>query len=408
MNELVYLLQVNLCIAAFYMVYKLLLARETFFHLNRFYLLASSIASFIIPMVAFNEVPRQVMPVVHLKEVAVSAIQAPVAAGAPVNVFIIAYLSGAVFFALLFLYRLFSIVSLIVRSTRVRKEDHTLVLADNINSPFSFLHFIVVNKNDVPDRVIISHELVHVRQKHTLDVLLLEVISIICWFNPLCRLVVKEVKTVHEYIADKSALKAEAVTTQEYSRCLLDHVFNTRENQLINSFFNQSILKRRIIMINKKKSHRLAILKYVAIIPAVAGMMLITSDGALAQELKSDTKKQVTSKNEKGEDVYTVAEEMPKYPGGEEELFTYLSKSIKYPENAKKNNVEGTVFITFVVDKSGEVTDAKVLRGINEECDEMALNVVKSMPRWVPGKEKGKVVNVQYNLPIKFKLQEKK
>lgn len=408
MNELIYLLQVNLCIAAFYMVYKLLLARETFFHLNRFYLLASSIASFIIPMVAFNEVPRQVMPVVHLKEVAVSAIQAPVAAGAPVNVFIIAYLSGAVFFALLFLYRLFSIASLIVRSTRVRKEDHTLVLADDINSPFSFLHFIVVNKNDVPDRVIINHELVHVRQKHTLDVLLLEVISIICWFNSLCRLVVKEVKTVHEYIADKNALKAEAVTTQEYSRCLLDHVFNNRENQLINSFFNQSILKRRIIMINKKKSHRLAILKYAAIIPAVAGMMLITSDGALAQELKSDTKKQVTSKNERGEDVYTVAEEMPKYPGGEEELFTYLSKSIKYPESAKKNNIEGTVFITFVVDKSGEVTDAKVLRGINEECDEMALNVVKSMSRWVPGKEKGKVVNVQYNLPIKFKLQEKK
>ena len=102
--------------------------------------------------------------------------------------------------------------------------------------------------------------------------------------------------------------------------------------------------------------------------------------------------------------VFKTVEVMPKYPGGQEALIKYMSSNVKYPENARKNGVQGTVFVSFVVKKDGTVSDARVLRGVDEELDKEALRVVNEMPKWNPGKEKGKPVNVQFNLPVAFKL----
>lgn len=105
------------------------------------------------------------------------------------------------------------------------------------------------------------------------------------------------------------------------------------------------------------------------------------------------------------EQIFTIVEEMPSFPGGEEELFKYLGKSIKYPQMAADAGISGVVYVTFVVDKDGKVKDAKVLRGIGGGCDEEAIRVVKAMPPWKPGKQRGKAVKVQYNLPIRFTLK---
>nr|NQU88871.1 energy transducer TonB [Bacteroidota bacterium] len=99
---------------------------------------------------------------------------------------------------------------------------------------------------------------------------------------------------------------------------------------------------------------------------------------------------------------------MPKYPGGDEAMLKYLSENITYPENARKNGIQGTVYVTFVVEKDGSISDVNILRGLEKECDEVALQAVKNMPAWTTGKQRGKPVRVQFNLPLKFKLNEEK
>jgi periplasmic protein TonB len=105
------------------------------------------------------------------------------------------------------------------------------------------------------------------------------------------------------------------------------------------------------------------------------------------------------------EQIFTIVEEMPSFPGGEAELFKYLGKTIKYPQMATDAGISGVVYVTFVVGKDGKISDVKVLRGIGGGCDEEAIRVVKSMPTWKPGKQRGKAVPVQYNLPIRFTLR---
>ncbi len=126
------------------------------------------------------------------------------------------------------------------------------------------------------------------------------------------------------------------------------------------------------------------------------------------QEIKEDTKVEVVQRQEEEveeEQIFTIVEEMPSFPGGEAELFKYLGKNIKYPEMANSAGISGVVYVTFVVDKDGKIKDVKVLRGIGGGCDEEAVRVVKNMPAWKPGKQRGKSVTVQYNLPIRFTLR---
>jgi protein TonB len=103
--------------------------------------------------------------------------------------------------------------------------------------------------------------------------------------------------------------------------------------------------------------------------------------------------------------IFMVVESMPVYPGGETALYKFLAENIKYPQMAKESGIQGRVFVTFVVERDGRVTDVRVLRGIGGGCDEEAIRVVASMPNWTPGKQRGKSVRVQYNLPVKFTLQ---
>ncbi len=103
--------------------------------------------------------------------------------------------------------------------------------------------------------------------------------------------------------------------------------------------------------------------------------------------------------------IFTVVEEMPGFPGGEAKLFEYLQKNIKYPPVARENGIQGRVYVTFVVDKEGKIRDAKILRGIGGGCDEEALRVVRTMPQWKAGRQNGRSVQVQYNLPVNFTLK---
>lgn len=104
-------------------------------------------------------------------------------------------------------------------------------------------------------------------------------------------------------------------------------------------------------------------------------------------------------------EIFTVVESMPGYPGGDAARMQFLQENIKYPQMARESGIQGTVYVTFVVETDGRVTDVRVLRGIGGGCDEEAIRVIQLMPRWVPGKQRGKPVRVQFNMPIKFTLQ---
>lgn len=127
----------------------------------------------------------------------------------------------------------------------------------------------------------------------------------------------------------------------------------------------------------------------------------LDGDGKAKKSQPSEAK---TDKNEAGKEVFTVVENMPEFPGGREEMAKYLASAVKYPEEARKAGLQGTVYVTFVVEETGKVSNVKVLRGFNKACDESAMNAVKSMPNWNPGTQRGEAVKVQYNLPVKFKL----
>ncbi len=107
----------------------------------------------------------------------------------------------------------------------------------------------------------------------------------------------------------------------------------------------------------------------------------------------------------KEQEIFTVVESMPEFPGGMGALMTYLAKNIKYPPLAKESGIQGKVFINFVVEPDGSISNVKVLRGIGGGCDEEAVRVVKNMPKWKPGMQRGKPVRVSFNLPVKFTLQ---
>lgn len=108
---------------------------------------------------------------------------------------------------------------------------------------------------------------------------------------------------------------------------------------------------------------------------------------------------------EEAMEIFTVVESMPQFPGGDASLYKFLAENIEYPQIANESGIQGRVFLTFVVERDGSITDVKVLRGIGGGCDEEAIRVVQSMPKWKPGKQRGKPVRVQYNLPIKFTLE---
>lgn len=104
------------------------------------------------------------------------------------------------------------------------------------------------------------------------------------------------------------------------------------------------------------------------------------------------------------DDIFVVVENPAEFPGGQEALFQYIVNNIQYPEQAKKENISGRVFVSFIVEKDGSISNAEVIRGIGGGCDEEALRVVRNMPRWNPGTQRGKPVRFQYTLPLNFKM----
>ncbi|GAA4458406.1 M56 family metallopeptidase [Nibrella saemangeumensis] len=406
-----YFLRANLFLLLFYACYWLGLRRHTFFQLNRWYLLASIGLSLVLPWIT---VPAQTVEALRVPVTAVSlpsiTVTQRVQAAGPDWQTILFALYGLVAMGLLIRLgvQVIRLLRLIRRSAQQPQEDYTLVTPEVAQAPtFSFFRYLVLNPADTHSELIRRHELVHIRQRHSADVLLIEIVQAFFWINPVVTLYKQAIQQVHEYLADQ-----QAADKDQYAMFLVDYAFGVHPVGLTNSFFNSSQLKQRIVMLKSRTTSRWALIRYALVIPAAALLVMCTqkeADVAKLVERKSDDKATAGGLSAlsriglKGE-VFTVVEDQPQFPGGMAELGAYLGKNIRYPETAVQAGTQGKVFVSFVIAADGSTHDVNVLKGVSKELDAEAMRVVYDMPRWQPGRQDGKAVNVRYNLPISFQL----
>jgi len=280
-----YLLEANLYVCLFYLLYRLLFSRETHYTLNRAYLLLSCLASFVLPVLQLGFLKPAV------PQAAITAINVPVSTAiypsnqvqaAPLPHFtwqdglIYLYMAGALIFTLLLLVKLVRLFILTRKQKNISHNTYKVVELSNTIAAYSFFRIVFIG-SDISDReTIIRHELVHVHQKHSFDILLLEVIRIINWFNPAVYLLQNSLKAVHEYIADEKTAGIET-DTLAYSIFLVNNAYGIGGPSVSHSFFNKNLLKQRITMLHQKRSGNLARLKYLLTLPVCAGLLCVST-----------------------------------------------------------------------------------------------------------------------------------
>jgi len=291
MNWMHYLLEANLYLTLFYLAYCLFLKRDTHYRLKRIYLIFTCIISFILPVLqvsalrpvkpaeTINTVAYTSLPVQNIKVIpSDSPILAPTAAPIIKHDFTLqdglwyAYLAGAIVLLLSFFVNLYSLIRLMYNNRSIKEGKHRVIYLSGTSTAFSFFNYLFIGTDTNGADTIIRHELVHIRQKHSMDILFLEVLKIINWFNPFIYLLQNSLKTVHEYIADEqtAAYETDALA---YSSFLVMNAYGTDGLPITNSFFNYNLLKKRIIMLNQQRSGNLARLKYLVAIPICAALL---------------------------------------------------------------------------------------------------------------------------------------
>lgn len=425
---MLYLLQVNVGLILFYALYKLVCTRDTFFRSRRFILIVSLVLPFILPLIDVREWLESRDRMIMLTHFDYSAVLPEIVVGSEAvetgnRVFVLSewigylYLAGVVALLVRLAVQAFSLYRLIVRMPEKEINGVCVKCLNDPSGPFSFFGWIFMNPAAVKEdeiSEILTHEMAHVKQHHSVDVLLAEMVSICCWMNPFAWLLKREVRLNLEFLADRKVMEA-GFATKSYQYHLLGLAYNHKYG--LSNNFNFSHLKQRIIMMNKKKSNAAGHIKYALfVLPAfallVAGNISCSQDASQTEDAKEEVvapvspeAKEAPADSTAKEEVFMVAEQMPEYPGGMKEMLKFLQENVKYPENAMKNNVQGRVIVQFVVEKDGTLTEFKVARSVDPDLDAEALRVLQTMPKWKPGMQRGKIVRVKFTVPVSFKLQ---
>ena len=456
---LVYILKSAVCLAVFYLFYKLLMSRDTFHRFNRFALLGLLVLSSVLPLVEVSvnrPVPmhetmltlEQLLLLADVESAGGEVATVQPATALWVRVALWGYLAGIVFFAVRNLWSLGRLGALLRRGRLERVSDYLpgrgehvrMVVHDRDIAPFSWMRYIVISRKDLAEsgREILIHELAHIRNRHSWDLLLADLCIFVQWFNPAAWLLKRELQTIHEYEADDTVLR-EGVDAKNYQMLLIKKAVGTRLYSMANSF-NHSSLKKRITMMLKEKSNPWARAKYLYVLPLAAlavtafarpEVSAVTDEisNAKVNDLVASVKvnpsesvsvalkdtlppgvihvPQEVKDELKGSPVFEVVEQMPEYPdGGMAGLMKYFKENIRYPEAAKKAGTQGRVIVQFVVNKDGSISDAKPLRSVDPALDAEAIRLVNAMPKWKPGMQRGEAVTVKYTVPVKFSLDD--
>ena len=388
------------------------------------------------------------------------------------------YIIGAGIAALIFLIKLGKLLFIIIKSPKKKMPGYTAVFTGKEHGSYSFFNYAFFPNENVNSEIV-RHEMSHIAHHHSADILFVELMMIIQWFNPFIYLYKRELQSLHEYMADRDVV-ATGIDKQNYMMLILQQCTAVDFSNMSNNF-SFLLTKKRIKMITQSKKAKGVVIKALLTLPLFALLLFANckSNGQNKVEKESLTTiklgeesyvsfadpmeisfdgqdytldinsvknektfklgdHKVVAKNNHDErhsysvtvdgkpfdlkyitqmlfddsdeetddsEVYTgVVDVMPEYPGGMNAMFDFIQKNVKYPESAKKKGIEGKVYVQFVVEKDGSISDINILRGVSKDIDAEAVRVVKAMPKWKPGIQKGKPVRVQYTMPFSFKL----
>ena len=438
-NFLIYDAKVAVLIIVFYMFYRLMLSRETFHRVNRVVLLLTAVASFVLPLCVITL--HKTVRMEAVPTVSVGDLQMEVAADAgPVwwqMLLPLIFIIGVVATLGHTLTSILKVWLLIRRSEQHLQPDGTIVcVTGNAEvSPFSWMHYIVMNRSDYEEHnaAILAHERGHIRLRHSWDLLLVDLLTALQWFNPAMWMLRQDLRAIHEYEADGEVL-SQGINARQYQYLLISKASGIGGYSIANGI-SHSTLKNRITMMLHKKSNRRSLLKLLALIPIVGLALALNARTVTDYVYDEPQKQQPVKKGKKAgtikvngqeikvveqddivtmegevdqdqakEEAFDVVEEMPEFPGGPKALMDYLMTNVKYPKTAFDANIQGRVIAQFVVDKEGTVRDAHVVKSVDPALDAEALRVINNMPKWRPGRQNGKVVNVKYTIPVSFSL----
>ena len=483
----IYLIKINVALMLLYGFYRLTVSRDTFFGLRRLTLWLIYAVALIVPALNLEYWVRDTPTMESMANVYADTFYPVVVvkAQAPsitwMDMLQCIYWAGVAVLSLRLVWQLFSIIRLAVISRKQEVEGIMVHLLKGEGSPFSFFRWVFMYPSTLEGRQlheVMVHECTHVSGLHSLDTLFSELFSIACWFNPFAWLMKQEVRMNLEYLADESVL-SDGNARKSYQYHLLGLAYRQpNESTKIANNFNLLPLKKRIKMMNKRRTSEIGKAKYLLFAPLAGALLMVSNIESVAREIgeqipevaevqqkaeqalnadvavanpmakdavemmnpsetaemkaaeaaelakaEEEAKAAELAKSEaeqkaeaKASDatapadttknvVYDVTETMPQFPGGQGVMMKYLAANIKYPASAVKAKKQGRVIVTFVIQKDGSVTNARIAKSVDPELDAEALRIVKAMPNWTPGTQDGKPVNVRYTIPVVFSLQ---
>jgi TonB family protein len=454
--------KVAVYLIAFYLVYSLFLSRDTYYGRNRAFILMSFFLALLLPFFNFQTLKPMGIQFFgrFLSEVFVSAsrsgsgtVSSESFTDVTLKIVYLVYFIGVMVFTVKFFADLLKLLFLILKQ---KNTGSRIIRFHGLNtSGFSAMGYVFINTRlSLEDaNEIIRHEQNHIERNHFIDVIFIEIVKSFQWFNPVVYLFDRSLRAVHEYQADQGCLKS-GVPVASYQCLLLNQVFKSNAFNLSNSFSNPSLIKKRMIMMTKKPTSSYANMKLLLVLPVTVIVFLAISaykeipvspekqidTASVSQSLSSPDSKITLASEKQYADLlppppppppppsqksgerkekmnvaeennidettpFVAVEEMPMFPGGDSELLKYIGANTNYPESAKTNNIQGRVIIRFCVKADGSVSLISVLKGVDPDLDEEAMRVVKTLPEFKPGKQKGKPVPVWYMVPITFTLK---
>ncbi|MBQ8889164.1 MAG: energy transducer TonB, partial [Bacteroidaceae bacterium] len=387
--EWIYLLKVNVGIALFYAFYKLFCCRDTFFRWRRFAILSFLGISFLYPFVNIQDWIKEQPNMVELadyyaswmwsEEVVVTPTTQVAQTPDLMTTAMYIYFIGVVALSIRFLIQLCSILYMRGKGTVTYLKGQRIISIPTEVNPFSFFQWIFIHQQRINEEnldEILMHEQTHAKQWHSIDVVLSEIINIVCWFNPFSWLLKNEIRLNLEYLADNQVTEI-VEDAKVYQYHLLGLASQKRQTGLYNNF-NVSHLKHRIIMMNKKRTCTAGRIKYALFAPLAIALLLASNISCVSNEKKAEQTaetptatpalQEVESTSQETEPpteklIFTVVEEMPEFTGGMGECMKFINKNIQYPPEAIEKEIQGRVIVQMVITDEGDVTDAKVVRG---------------------------------------------
>lgn len=469
MNTLMmWFLLANVGFAVLWIFYRIFLHRDTFFTGKRLTLLVGLIFTLVYPLLKVAAWMPILQPVQRLTQnISVVLPEITVTANgfkaySTLEILTLLYFTIMGLLVLRVVYQFVKLMLLSNRYGTLEVDGQKIICLPKGSAPFSFFGLVFIQPEDHSEsdlKEILHHEQTHVRQAHTLDVLLAELICTVFWINPFAWLLKYDLRENLEFLADKDVVHA-GFDPKSYQYHLLRLSYQQSPIRMGNNF-NVSQLQNRIKMMNKKRTSQVGWGKYFLTLPLFAVLLMVSyacknktvpdsneqnkvvaeavtnADTVITPPLKATVKstastpvsekKEISLKTnikidappvivspleltkaiskQSTDSVFYGVEKMPQFPGGDEELLKFIKENLRYPKVAAEVGIEGRVTIRFIVNRNGDVTDVKVIRGIDASCDKEAIRVVNMMPKWTPGRQNGQNVPVYYTLPIVYKLQ---